>query len=759
MDNFKINARYYIHGLKPDGFSYKFSHVNLKDVLMPGESDPNGPEARVITQLLMDEPETAARLYKAFSHGEKGEPKIFSEAMPYIGYYNLRGGWEPDSDFLHFQSFPVPDSGGRQDINGFELHALGARQLLVPSIVVDGRTQNLNYGMVYDPGGKTNYLAYDNSGKPAPHRFHTSATFDLAEGIYAGVYQYHNENAFADVYGDYGYLKDDQKHQAAAAKAGKPFSNDPLRDVKHVRQILSVRGQDLYIVTDRIIATGPHQYTQHYTLFTPVPQEGWRENVERSKSENHQRVIVDQKGQSVRSDNRDLPGVSIYDFAAQDVAYKVTSDDVDKVLKKDARTVEDALRSLGSSKNVKWFRKEPIPFSQKIRTDWKVAGNSVRVWAISPHSVSDDLKIIQSRRGEEGAVGFDAVTRDGTQVMYSAAAKPDCILHASGIEMSGEALLAATQSDGTLRGIALGCRKISVGGNEIKVDAEDFEFEMAGTSLKVLAPIHRPIDPVTIRPDVNVFTDSIDIEMASATPGVEIRYTLDGTDPTPATKLYTCPVHLADSAVVKARAFRPGVKEVPWSEEGTLATVVTLARFDKQRPLAAVQPITIRPGLEYEYMEGPWTTLMTYADRLPSKSSGSAADLFDISMRQTDGAFAMRYTGFIDVPADGVYTFYCPHEFNFPDNESGYDLRVIVNGHPWYPATSRHAHGTWSIALAKGLHSLEVIFTDYRPKKLKPELWNHFPHPDVVWKGIAPMLEVSGPGINRTAISREWLKR
>ena len=124
---------------------------------------------------------------------------------------------------------------------------------------------------------------------------------------------------------------------------------------------------------------------------------------------------------------------------------------------------------------------------------------------------------------------------------------------------------------------------------------------------------------------------------------------------------------------------------------------------------------------------------------------------------QHDGS-ASKPLRVILVPADGVYTFHAPREWQYPDNEPGYDLRIEVHGKPWRPATRRHAHGDWSIALQRGAHPFRITFIDMRPTKPKPELWNNFPNPDVVWKGVTPTLEISGPGFPRAALPEPWLR-
>jgi hypothetical protein len=66
------------------------------------------------------------------------------------------------------------------------------------------------------------------------------------------------------------------------------------------------------------------------------------------------------------------------------------------------------------------------------------------------------------------------------------------------------------------------------------------------------------LTPPAISPTGGAFTNSIQISLADATPGVSIYYTLDGTTPTADSTLYAGPFDLTNNAVVQAVALAPG---------------------------------------------------------------------------------------------------------------------------------------------------------------------------------------------------------
>ena len=78
------------------------------------------------------------------------------------------------------------------------------------------------------------------------------------------------------------------------------------------------------------------------------------------------------------------------------------------------------------------------------------------------------------------------------------------------------------------------------------------------TLAKLIAPLsitpHGLVAQIEPPPLANLFHKSLSVQIESLVPG-EIRYTLDGTDPTPKANLYQGPIDLTRSATVKARAF------------------------------------------------------------------------------------------------------------------------------------------------------------------------------------------------------------
>ncbi|MEP7108366.1 MAG: PA14 domain-containing protein, partial [Ferruginibacter sp.] len=72
--------------------------------------------------------------------------------------------------------------------------------------------------------------------------------------------------------------------------------------------------------------------------------------------------------------------------------------------------------------------------------------------------------------------------------------------------------------------------------------------------------------------------------------------------------------------------------------------------------LPAVNPANTVNGLDYKYYEGNWTVLPSFSLLTPVKTG--TASTFDLSLANRATQFGFSFTGFINVPSDGIYTFY-----------------------------------------------------------------------------------------------------
>ncbi|MEI6168974.1 MAG: chitobiase/beta-hexosaminidase C-terminal domain-containing protein [bacterium] len=705
-------------------------------------------------------------------------PRHNADWFPYSGFNIVREGWEKNSGHGDLFCSPVPGAYGafrsRSNNNNFGLGAFG-QDLLVddatghymyPSspITVDGRQQFFHAGL-YKVSGLSAHKVFQVSAwtEPSPFRWHASDHFNLMEGVYAGPW---------------GNLKDanvvNSKYGPDASGQGTITLSQTLRGITHQRQAMYVRGDKVWIITDRMLGNGSHTYEQNWLL----PLRPTQEMLDQKKipiGENaliafaKDQIRIDAAAKRIITQADVVPGklekkanLSLYQFTTANLAYNTENTPPAFVY--------------GLYYTYGW---------QRIGVKWQGEGPQQVVTLIVPRApgqaAPQDLKSIEPLTSGSAGQGFAAVTSDGQNVRYLASTKADDELTIGAVKIRGEALLLAGD-----RGMALGCSSFSLAGKKQPLPATDFEFTLNTDHRSLLTsfiPIYRPIDPVTIGPERNVFADSVEVTLASKTPGVEIRYTLDGSDPTPLSPLYSAPVKLLQSTVVKARAYRPGVKENPLELSGTQATVPSMAVFDKAKLAAPSNIGKVSPGLAFRYFEDDWRTLWSGVDRLQPKATGNVGNLWDLNLVPADNPpvaataaapraryYAVEYSGYLNIPEDGVYTLHAPREFVYPDVQSGYELKVVlgnrmdsgpwasgrvVGTQEWYPSTRLHALGNWSVALKKGLQPFKVIWCDFRTDAAQrlnlPGL------KDYVWTGVTPDLRLSGPGLDHQPIPAAWM--
>lgn len=200
--------------------------------------------------------------------------------------------------------------------------------------------------------------------------------------------------------------------------------------------------------------------------------------------------------------------------------------------------------------------------------------------------------------------------------------------------------------------------------------------------------------------DLDLFIDHIDVDLASATQGAKIYYTLDGSDPDESATLYTSPIQLTASALIKAKAFKEGY--APSRIFTINATNAVLAESKSVSP--SVQ------GTNYKYYEGLYKTVSDI-EKTPLKESGIMAEPSIKEAKQEDH-FAYVFSGFILAPEDGVYEFMTKSD----DGSILYinDKKIVDNdgSHAAIVATGR-------VALKKGFHTYRLsYFEDYEGEEL-----------------------------------------
>ncbi|HEY8401749.1 MAG TPA: Ig-like domain-containing protein, partial [Cytophagaceae bacterium] len=142
-------------------------------------------------------------------------------------------------------------------------------------------------------------------------------------------------------------------------------------------------------------------------------------------------------------------------------------------------------------------------------------------------------------------------------------------------------------------------------------------------------------------------------------------------------------------------------------------------------------PANTESGLEYSYYHGTWDNLPNFAALTPVKKGDETN--FNLGQRTQNDNFGFVFTGFIDVPTDGQYTFYTTSD---DGSRLLIGTTVVVDNDGLHGSQERSG----TIGLKKGKHAITVEFFE---------------------KGGDEVLSVSyaGPGITKRAIPNNVLYR
>lgn len=202
--------------------------------------------------------------------------------------------------------------------------------------------------------------------------------------------------------------------------------------------------------------------------------------------------------------------------------------------------------------------------------------------------------------------------------------------------------------------------------------------------------------------EMDVFLDKHTVTMTKAFPKALIRFTLDGTEPNADSPIYKNPIQIDETTTVKAKYFSP--------DNRTNSSTLT-KEYRKVAPLPAIalKDKKLKKGMRYAYYEGDFSESVPDFKSLKPVDEGIALDsdpkLIAEKNNMRKDHFAINFTGYIDIPADGVYTFY-----TYSDDGSILYLhdREIVNNDGSHSARLRSGY----VALRKGWAPIRIGYFD-----------------------------------------------
>ncbi|MFD2934253.1 NPCBM/NEW2 domain-containing protein [Spirosoma flavum] len=132
------------------------------------------------------------------------------------------------------------------------------------------------------------------------------------------------------------------------------------------------------------------------------------------------------------------------------------------------------------------------------------------------------------------------------------------------------------------------------------------------------------------------------------------------------------------------------------------SSVVLLKDITPVVPLrSADNPATTVAGLDYRCYEGNWSNLPDFNTLIAVKTGVNST--LDLSVRSRESTYALRYTGYINIPTDGTYTFYTT-------SDDGSKLLIgtteVVNNDGLHAETEKSG----KIGLKAGKHALSILY-------------------------------------------------
>jgi len=195
--------------------------------------------------------------------------------------------------------------------------------------------------------------------------------------------------------------------------------------------------------------------------------------------------------------------------------------------------------------------------------------------------------------------------------------------------------------------------------------------------------------------DSDLFVRPLEVRLETQSPGLELHYTLDGSEPDADSARYRAPLKLARTTVVRARAFH---REAPVSS-------VVERRFEKVEPRRAVLDIPfwdcveVVDGIRRRAYAGQWERVPDPATLTPiDERHVPALGLDEFAMRED---VALVFEGLLEASRDDVYTFALASD---DGSTLWVDGVLVVDNDGLHGTVERRGQ----VALASGAHRVEV---------------------------------------------------
>lgn len=193
-------------------------------------------------------------------------------------------------------------------------------------------------------------------------------------------------------------------------------------------------------------------------------------------------------------------------------------------------------------------------------------------------------------------------------------------------------------------------------------------------------------------PDKGVFVTDTAFFITSPVDGFTIHYTTDGNLPTAKSGVLSKPVTINKTTVIKVALF---------TANGRRGDVYTI-NYDKQSYAIPESISNIKPGLNTTFYNGSFKNTTAIKTQVDSSFQSS-----DVSFAKDYGGkgFALKFSGYLNIPATGVYTFYLMADDGAILNVAN---RLVVDNDGNHSPKEKSGQ----VALAAGLQPIQVNFVE-----------------------------------------------
>jgi predicted neuraminidase len=192
-----------------------------------------------------------------------------------------------------------------------------------------------------------------------------------------------------------------------------------------------------------------------------------------------------------------------------------------------------------------------------------------------------------------------------------------------------------------------------------------------------------------------IFLNEAIVKIISQHKDNEVRYTIDGREPTKNSFLYTKPFKVTETTKLKIKEFIP---------DGSKPRVYE-ANYIKEKPIDPVGGNINNPGMIFEYFElpKPINSVADLQEYKPTKKGEIEKFVFPYKVENLPELFGLKYSGYIKVPEEDVYTF-----STLSNDGSRLYLadKLVVDNDGQHGAYEK----VGEIALQKGWHKIELSY-------------------------------------------------